>query len=294
MAQASARAWRKALSLWGLLGPAYGWLVVAIFAPLALMLVFSFMSDVPVGGRTATPTLAQYESIFSHGFYWTLIGRAVATAALTTAFCLLLGYPLAYALSRVIQGRWRVALFLLVIVPFWSNTLVRLYAWVIILRRNGFVDLAFSGLGLPEGTAAILYSYPAVVLALVHAYLPFMVLSLYVALDRIEPAMLEAAASLGASGWRTFRRVTLPLSLSGVVSGTILVFIPVLGSFIEPRLLGGRSGILIGNIIEDQFIQVFNWPLGAALAFLLLAMVLLLMGGLGLWLRRLPGARGVF
>lgn len=289
-----ARAWRKSFALLGLLGPAYGWLLVAIFVPLALMLVFSFMSDVPVGGRTATLTLAQYESIFARGFYWTLIGRAVATAALTTCFCLLLAYPLAYALSRVVQGRWRVALFMLVIVPFWSNTLVRLYAWVIILRRNGFLDLAFTALGLPEGTAAILYSYPAVLVALVHAYLPFMVLSLYVALDRIEPAMLEAAAGLGASPWRTFRRVTLPLSMSGAVAGTILVFIPVLGSFIEPRLLGGRTGILIGNVIEDQFIQVFNWPLGAALAFLLLAMVLVLMGLLGLWLRRTPGGRGVF
>jgi len=288
------RAWRRTLSLLGMLGPAYGWLLFAVFAPLALMLVFSFMSDVPVGNRQAEATLEQYQAVFSRGFYWTLIGRSAKTAAYTTLFCLVLGYPLAYTLSRVIRGRWRVALFMLVIVPFWSNTLARLYAWVIILRRNGFVEQFFTALGLPEGTGAVLYSYPAVLIALVHAYLPFMVLSLYVALDRISPSLLEASAGLGASPARTFFKITLPLSMSGILTGTILVFIPVLGSFVEPRLLGGRSGVLIGNVIEDQFVQVFNWPLGSALAFILLALVLLLMGLMVLLLRRMPGGSSAF
>ena len=288
------RAWRRTLSLMGLISPAYGWLFLAIFLPLVMMFVFSFLSDVPVGNRQVEWTLQQYQAVFTRGFYWTLITRAGQTALLTTFFCLVLGYPLAYTLSRLIRGRWRVALFMLIIVPFWSNTLVRLYAWVIILRHNGVVDLFFTALGLTEGAAAVLYSYPAVLIALVHAYLPFMVLSLYVALDRIDEALLEAAASLGASSGRTFLRVTLPLSLSGAISGTILVFIPVLGSFVEPRLLGGRTGILIGNIIEDQFVQVFNWPLGSALAFILLALVLTLMGLMALLLRRMPGGgRGV-
>jgi spermidine/putrescine transport system permease protein len=176
---------------------------------------------------------------------------------------------------------------MLVIVPFWSNTLVRLYAWAIVLRSGGVIDLFMQFLGFKAGSLGLLYTYPAILIGLIHGYLPYMILTLYIALDRIDQSLLEAAASLGASAWQSFWRVLFPLSLPGVISGAILIFIPSIGSFIEPRLLGGRSGTMIGTVIEDQFIQLFNWPFGAALSFIMLVIVLVLMGLMAFALSRL-------
>lgn len=274
-------------SLWLLLFPAYGWLAFAILAPLLIMLVFSFLSDVPFGNRVAVLTLENYTTYFSKGFYWTLTTKALKTGLYTTIFCLLIAYPMALVIAKVIPGRWRSALFMLVIVPFWSNTLVRLYSWAIVLRNGGVIDLFLQALGFKSGSFELLYTYPAIVIGLVHGYVPYMILTLYIALDRIDNSLLEAAASLGASKWQSFWRIMLPLSMPGIISGAILIFIPSIGSFIEPRLLGGRSGTMIGTVIEDQFIQLFNWPFGAALSFIMLLIVLVLMGLMALLLSRM-------
>lgn len=270
---------KKNFSRIALLLPSYGWLLFAIFLPLLIMFVFSFLSDVPLGARAQDVyfTFENYGTYFSHAFYWVLTRKSILTAFYTTAACLLLAYPMAYAIAKVMPGRWKSALFMLVIVPLWSNTLVRIYSWAIVLRDSGVLDTFLQSLGLASGSLSILYTYPAVIVGLVHGYLPYMVLTIYVALDRLDDSLLEAAASLGAKRWQTFLRVTLPLSLPGVLAGIIMTFIPVLGSFVEPRILGGKEGTLIGTVIEDQFVQLFNWPLGAAIAFLLLIMVLLLM-----------------
>ncbi len=266
----------RARQLFALLAPAYLWLLLFGFLPLGLMLYFSFLNDVPFGERQIYFTFENYTRFFSRSFYSRLTLEALLMGFYTTLGCLVLGYPLAYALAKHVQGRWQTALFLLVIVPFWSNSLIRLYAWIVVLGRGGIINYTLGWLGGPTDLS-LLYTYPAVILGLVHAYLPYMVLTIYVALDRIDDRLLEAAASLGARAWRTFWRITLPLSLPGVLAGTVLVFIPAIGSFVEPRLLGGRAGTVLGTVIEDQFVQVFNWPLGAALSFILLLIVVGLM-----------------
>jgi spermidine/putrescine transport system permease protein len=274
-----------------LLAPAYLWLLLMGVVPLAIMLYFSFLSDVPLGTRVVHFTLENYGRFFSRGFYSQLTLDSLLMGAYTTLGCLLLGYPLAYALAKTVQGRWQTALFLLVIVPFWSNSLIRLYAWIIVLGKGGIIAYTLGLLGWPA-EFSLLYTYPAILIGLVHAYLPYMVLTIYVALQRIDDRLVEAAASLGARPWRTFWRVVWPLSWPGVLAGVILVFIPAIGSFVEPRLLGGPAGTMLGTVIEDQFVQVFNWPLGAALSFILLLIVIAIMAlSAGLLFRRTPSER---
>jgi spermidine/putrescine transport system permease protein len=274
-------------SAWMLLFPAYGWLAFAILVPLLIMLVFSFLSDVPFGNRQVVFTLENYAEYLSRIFYWKLTGKSLITGFYTTLYCIFIGYPMAFIIAKVIPGQWRSALFMLVIVPFWSNTLVRLYSWAIVLRNGGVIDLFLQFLGLKPATFELLYSYPAIIIGLVHGYVPYMILTLYIALDHIDSSLLEAASSLGASNWQTFWKVMFPMSLPGLISGAILIFIPSIGSFVEPRLLGGRAGTMIGTIIEDQFIQLFNWPFGAALSFIMLLIVLVVMGLMAILLSKM-------
>jgi spermidine/putrescine transport system permease protein len=271
-----------------LLAPSYGWLLLTVFVPMLIMLVFSFLSDVPLGARAEniTWTLDNYRTYFSRAFYWTLTRKSLLTALYTTLACLLIAYPMAYIAARLMRGKWKTALFMLMIVPLWSNTLVHLYSWAIVLRDNGLLDNLLKAVGLTSGSLNILYSYPAVIIGLVHGYLPYMVLTIYVALDKLDQNLLDAAGSLGANRLQSFLRVTLPLSLPGVLAGVIMTFIPVMGSFVEPRILGGKEGTMIGTVIEDQFVQLFNWNFGAAVAFILLLMVLVLMGLSALVARR--------
>ncbi len=270
-----------------LLFPAYGWLGFAIIAPLLIMLVFSFLNDVPFGNREIFFTFENYLDYFSRTFYWKLTSKSLMTGLYTTVYSIIIGYPMALVLAKVIPGQWRSALFMLVIVPFWSNTLVRLYSWAIVLRNGGIIDLLIKTLGITSGGIEILYTYPAIIIGLVHGYVPYMILTLYISIDRIDNSLLEAAYSLGATKWQAFWRIVFPLSLPGVISGSILIFIPSIGSFIEPRILGGRAGTMIGTVIEDQFIQLFNWPFGASLAFILLVIVLGMMGLMAMLLRRM-------
>jgi spermidine/putrescine transport system permease protein len=278
---------KSRLAIFVLLLPAYGWLGFAIIVPVLIMLAFSFLSDVPFGNREVVFTLKNYTDYFSRAFYWKLTNKSLMAGFYTTLYSILIGYPMALVLAKVIPGRWRSALFMLVIVPFWSNTLVRLYSWAIVLRSGGIIDLFLQFLGLEPNSIEILYTYPAIIIGLVHGYVPYMILTLYIAIDRIDDSLLEAAYSLGASKWQAFWRIVFPLSLPGMISGSILIFIPSIGSFIEPRILGGRSGTMIGTVIEDQFIQLFNWPFGAALSFIMLVIVLIVMGLLAMLLRRM-------
>jgi spermidine/putrescine transport system permease protein len=259
-----------------LLGPAYIWLLLTIFVPLSAMLLFSFMTVAPFGGREAEFTLKHYAAFFTKGFYRTLTWRSLRLGFDVTFWCLVIGYPAALALARWVPGRWREALFLMIVLPFWSNGLVRIFSWTMVLRSGGLIDLAVHTIWPGAPSLGILFTYPAIVVGLVHSFLPYMILTCYLSLQAIDPSLEEAALSLGASPLTTFRRVTLPLSLPGMLVGVVLIFVPVIGSFMEPRILGGREGIMLGTVIEDQFTVVFNWPLGAALSFILLAIVLLL------------------
>lgn len=268
---------RRVLNAAGLIGPAYLWLLLTVFLPLLALFYFSFLTVAPMGGHVPEWTLANYGSFFRQEFYRTLMWRSLWMGVHVTALCLLIGYPAAWVLARMITGRVREALFLLVILPFWTNALVRTFSWTIVLRGNGLLDLAIHWMVPGAPVMNVLYTYPAIVIGIVHAYLPYMILTCYLSLQAIDQSLLEAGRSLGGSWARIFWKVIVPLSLPGVAAGVILIFVPVVGSFMEPRILGGSQGTMIGTVIEDQFVAVFNWPLGSALSFILLGLVLVIL-----------------
>lgn len=268
---------RRGLAALGLIGPAYLWLLLTIFVPLLALFYFSFLTVAPLGPRVPEWTLQNYGDFFTKEFYRTLMWRSLWLGAHVTALCLLIGFPAAWVLARMITGRAREALFLLIILPFWTNALVRTFSWTMLLRSDGFLDQAWHALAPGAGSLGILYTYPAIVVGLVHAYVPYMILTCYLSLQAIDQSVIEAGRSLGASWARMFWKIVLPLSLPGIAAGVVLIFVPVVGSFMEPRILGGKQSITIGTVIEDQFISVFNWPLGSALSFILLALVLLIL-----------------
>lgn len=276
--QGASPARRDTLRAAALLSPAYLWLAVAVFLPLSAMAFFSLLSDVPFAGRDWHFTLENYAAYFESGTYARLMWKSLKLAALVTGLCLLIGFPAALALSRAVQGRAREALFLLVILPFWSNSLVRIFSWAIVLRGNGVLEATLSALLPGEVRLGLMFSQPAIVIGLVHSYLPYVILTAYLALDAIDDSLVEAARSLGAPARTILWRLLIPLSAPGLIAGAVLVFVPVAGSFMEPRILGGKTGTYYGTAIEDQFVAVFNWPLGAALSFILLAVVLLILG----------------
>lgn len=269
----------------GLLAPAYLWLTLAVFLPLSAMAFFSLLTDVPFGDREWAFTFRNYADALSNPTYATLLWKSLRLAFWVTFWCLILGFPCAWVLARMLQGRTREALFLLVILPFWSNSLVRIFSWAIVLRGNGVLDQAV-GAVLPGVKVNLMFSETAIIIGLVHSYLPYVILTCYLSLQAIDNTLIEAARSLGARWPRILWRLVLPLALPGLIAGAVLVFVPVVGSFMEPRLLGGRVGTTYGTLIEDQFIAVFNWPLGAALSFILLAVVLVILAAASPALRK--------
>lgn len=283
MAQATSR--RDALRAGVLLAPAYLWLTVAVFLPLSAMLFFSFLSAAPFTNADWHVTGLNYAEFLARSIYPDLLGRSLLLAAIVTVACVLIGYPCAYVLARQVKGRAREALFLLIILPFWSNSLVRIFSWAIVLRGNGIIDHTLGAL-LPFVSVNLMFSYTAVVIGLVHSYLPYVILTSYLALQAIDESILEAARSLGAPFRTILFRLLLPLSLPGLAAGAVLIFVPVAGSFMEPRILGGKHGIFYGTLIEDQFVATFNWPLGAALSFILLAVVLVILAAASPILKR--------
>ena len=264
-----------------LLAPAYLWLTVAIFLPLSAMAFFSFMTDLPLSGKEWSLTLRNYTAFFSSGLYLTLLASSLRLGLEVTLWCVVIGFPAAYVLAKVLKGRAREAIFLLVILPFWSNGLVRIFSWAMVLREGGILDTALNAVLPFRINIDLMYSYPAVIIGLVHSYVPYMVLTCYLTLQAIDDSLIEAARSLGASRLQVLRRLIVPLSMPGLVAGAVLIFVPVVGSFMEPRILGGRTGTFYGTVIEDQFVAVFNWPLGAALSFILLAVVLVILAVCG-------------
>ncbi|WP_374306985.1 ABC transporter permease [Dongia sp.] len=280
---------RTRLAILTLTGPAYLWLALTIFLPLAAMLALSFLDKSPLVPKPASFTLDNYGAYFAKSFYWPLTRWSIELGLWVTFFCLAIGYPAAYALAKKVKGRWREAIFLLIVLPFWSNALVRIFSWTMVLRPNGIIDLGVQSIFPGAPTVDLLFTYPAVVIGLVHSYLPYMILTCYIALQAIDDSLIEAGRSLGATKFTTFRRVVLPLSLPGIVSGAALIFVPVIGSFMEPRILGGTKGATLGMNIEEQFTVTANWPLGSALSFVLLAIVLIIFGILYPFLRRSGG-----
>lgn len=261
---------------WLLLAPAALCLLLLFFVPVALMGVYSLLERGTYGGVEPQLTAAAYVR-FLDPLYLRILARSVGTALLATAVSLVLGFPLAWAIAR--SGRWRRLLLFLVVLPFWTSFLVRTSALLFLLREDGPINATLLALGLVRTPLELLYTPGAVLLGLVYGYLPFAVLPMYASLEKLDPALLEAAEILGARPWARLRRVVLPLALPGIVAGGLLVFIPALGAFLTPDLMGGAKDLMIGNLVHNQFTSARNWPFGSAastvLTLLTLAGVLL-------------------
>ncbi|MBI3603901.1 MAG: ABC transporter permease [Nitrospirae bacterium] len=240
--------------------------------PLALVFVISFASRGTYGGVEWTFSLANYLNVVDP-LYLKVFLRSLTLASATTVLCLVLGFPLAYYMARS-PARWQGVWLLLVMIPFWTNFLVRTYAWMFLLRAEGLLNTLAMGLGLIASPIEILYSPAAVLIGLVYGYLPFMVLPLYAAIERLAPSMVEAARDLYAPSWAVFWRVIVPMTKPGIVAGCLLVFMPSLGAFITPDLLGGAKTMMVGNLIQHEYLVVRDWPFGSAISFVLMGLVL--------------------
>jgi spermidine/putrescine transport system permease protein len=274
------------LRKWLVGGPPLAYLLFFFAAPLAFMALASLRAPGDFGGLAPLVledrlnlTTEAYRALSSDFLYGWLFLKSLGYAAAATLLCLAAGYPLALLIARS-PRKYRDLLVLLVILPFWSNFLIRVYAWMTILGPQSFVMRALNGvLGLAGiEPVSLLYTPAAVVITLVYVHLPFMVLPLYANLEKHDPALLDAAQDLGAGAWQRFWRVTFPLSLPGVYAGAALVFIPAFGIFAIPDLVGGTGGIMIGNVIKQQFLDTRDWPFGAALSLALMGGAIALSG----------------
>jgi spermidine/putrescine transport system permease protein len=258
-----------------LLGPGLVWLVALLVVPCAVVFAFSFFERGVYGGIDYVFTLENYGRAVDP-LYLSIFLTSARIAALATAVALVVGYPAAYLIATA-RKSWQVPLLILAMLPFWSNYLIRTYAWMVLLNNEGLINRALTWLGLIDEPLPLLYNEFAVVVGLVYGYLPFMILALYSSISRLNPEIREASADLGAPGWKTFLRVTLPLTLPGVAAGSIFVFVLSIGNFITPDLLGGGRLKMVGNLIYDQFLKARDWPFGSALAFILIGLMLLLL-----------------
>jgi putrescine transport system permease protein len=293
-----ARVWRWLLSLWlwsrvgGIArllrgrtlvtAVPFGWLLLFFLVPFAIVLKISLaqsaLAQPPFSSLVEWAdgavlqirlNLANYRFLFEDPLYVSAYLSSLKVAAVATVLCLLLGYPMAYAIARARPGL-RGVLLLLIILPFWTSFLLRVYAWIGLLKPNGPINGLLLWLGLIDAPLALLHSDFAVYLGIVYSYLPFMVLPLYATLVRLDPALLEAAADLGCRPFRAFLSVTLPLSIPGVIAGSMLVFIPAVGEFVIPDLLGGPNTLMIGKVLWSEFFSNRDWPLASAVAVAML------------------------
>lgn len=254
-------------------GPALAFLGVFFLAPLLIILVYSLLSRGAYGEIEFTFSLKNYANLLDP-LYLSILLRSLKLALLTTLFSLLIGYPVALSISQMV-GKRQFIFLMLVIIPSWMNLLIKNYAWMVILRRQGLLNTALLAAGIIDEPLALMFNEPAVLVGLVHTYLPFMALPIYSALERLDRRLIEAARDLGANRWQTLRRIIFPQSIAGVLVGSILVFVPALGAFITPDLLGGANSLMVGNLIQNQFFQARDWPFGSALAICLMSLVLL-------------------
>lgn len=255
-----------------LLVPGLLWTIVFCLLPMIVVLAVSFATRGTYGGVVWEFSLDNYRDLL-HPLYGRIFGQSLLMAGMTTGLCLALGFPLAYYIARLPSRRQALWL-VLIMIPFWTNFLVRTYAWIFILRTEGLLNTVLIQFHLISAPLDLLYSNQAVLLGLVYGYLPFMVLPLYAAIERVDPALIEAARDLYADRWSLFRRVLLPLTKPGMIAGCVLVFIPSLGAFLTPDLLGGARSMMVGNLIQHEYLVARDWPLGSALSLVLMLMVM--------------------
>lgn len=288
------RSRREVVRLIILIAPSLFWLLVFFLLPLLLVFGISFGQRGTYGGIEWNLTLENYVRFFDP-LYLRIFGRTILVALTTTILCLLIGYPLAYFIATR-PPRWRNTLVLLLMIPFWTNFLIRTYAWLLILRDQGFINSFWTG-GLHRFVLAIASAIPfpfldqwaeatasplplfgttgAIIVGLVYGWLPDMVLPCYASIERLNFSLVEAAQDLYANRFKSFTRVILPLTMPGIVAGSVLVFIPSLGAYVTPDLLGGAKSIMIGNVIYSQFMSARDYPFGSAISFVLMAIMLI-------------------
>jgi spermidine/putrescine transport system permease protein len=259
-----------------LISPAFFWLVVFFLIPLCILFVYSFCQKGIYGGVTWNFTLDNYRNVINP-VYLKIVVYSFWIAFLNTVICLIIGYPMAYYISTRKSARLKNTLVLLVILPFWTNFLVRTYSWMILLRDSGLINTMLLNAGFIDEPLKLLFTKTAVIIGLVYGYLPFMVLPLYASIEKIDPSLMEAAHDLGANSFKAFLKVMLPLTVPGIVAGCILVFVPTLGAYITPDLLGGAKDMMIGNLIQMQFLKSKNWPFGSSISFIVMIIVLALL-----------------
>jgi len=273
-----------------LLGPGLGWLALFLVVPCALVFVYSFFERGVYGGIDYVFTLENFERAFDP-LYLRIFVNSAKIAGLATLIAVLIAYPTASAIAAAPRRR-QPAYLVLIMLPFWSNYLIRTYAWIVLLNREGLINRGLAGAGLVSEPLPLLYNEFAIVVGLVYNYLPFVVLAIYSSLSRLNPEIREASEDLGASSYRTFLRVTLPLTLPGVAAGAVFVFVLSIGNFITPDLLGGGRLQMVGNLIYDQFLSARDWPFGASLSLVLIAVMLLLLFAQAIAVRRGQESRG--
>ena len=280
VAEEAPRKRRRWLPKFVLALPSWFWYLSFFVVPLVLVIINSFGAKVQGSAGAvdlSNPSLDRYRDALN-GTYFDVLSKTLRISLIGTALCLIIGFPMAYWLAVRVPQRWRGVLLGLVIIPFWTNFLVRTYAWMFILRTEGLLNTLLLKLGLIATPIELLYSNTAVVIGLVYGYLPFMVLPLYAALERVDRTLIEAAWDLYATRWAVFWRIIFPLARPGVMAGCLLVFIPSLGAFLTPDLLGGARSMMIGNLIQHEFLVARDWPLGAAISCVLMLLVVGMMG----------------
>lgn len=265
---------RARLRSTALVSPALLWWAGLLLLPVGLVLAYSFFQRGTYGGVVYDWTFENYRRAFDP-LYLNVLWFSLRVAVEATLISLAVGYPVAlFVATRPL--RWRTVLLVIIILPFWTSLLIRTYAWIVILNDQGLVNRVLRGSGLVDEPVRLLYNEFAIVLGMVSTYLPLMVLPIYAALERLGPDLMEASADLGANAWKRLWTVLVPLTMPGIAAGCIFVFVPTLGNFIIPDLLGGGRRQMVGNLIQGQFLKARDWPFGATLAVSLIAMLLVL------------------
>jgi len=259
-----------------LIYPALIWFFIFFILPLSIIFIYSFTTDYLFAGKQVTFTLGNFLNIFQKKHYLIILLRSLKISLITTIFSIIFSYPIAYFLAK--RTRFDKALIILLMIPFWINYLIRIFAWKLILSENGIINQMLAGLHVIQEPLKMLYSQTAVILGLIYTYTPMMVLPLYATILKIDDSLVEAARDLGASPIQAFFDVIFKLSFTGIFAGTLLVFIPALGSFAIPIILGGTDSVMIGNMIENQFYHVGDWNFGSAftISLAVLSIVLVL------------------
>lgn len=255
--------------------PLYIFTLVFVLGPLLYMLALSFMTRAETWGVVPEFTLENYANIFQP-VYLSTFWESIKLAALSTVLVVLIGYPFGYFMAKL-TAKWKKRTMMLLMIPFWTSSLLRLYGWIIIFRAGGVLDSVLMSLHITSGPLKLLYTYPAVVVGMVYALVPFMIFAVYSSAEKLDFSLVEAARDLGATPFKAFWTVSLKLTLPGLLSGVVLTFVPSMGLFFIADILGGNKVVLVGSLIQEQLLKAHNWPFAAALSVALLLLTTLLL-----------------